>query len=383
MKLLVIIGTLSHMGGAERQALYLVEHLRKCPGCSVEVLAFEDGTALRPSLEALGVRARVFPYYFRWPRRKRWTALLRLAWLLRSGIRPDGLLPFVGVHSKTAALVWRYSGAKFCWWNQQDEGRDLSGTPLERRILDKLPCITSNSFAGRDFLSVTYDLDPGRILVYNNGTPLPDLARVQGTWRSRLGLQRRPIVTMVANVTAYKDHGTLLTAWQLVRRRLNASSPVLLLAGHLKEEKTVTGLKLKAFDLRLSSDDVRFLGPVQDVADLMLDSDLVVHSSLTEGCPNAVCEAMALGRAVVATDISGCRQALGPGGEPWLARPSDAEDLAEKLIRFVGDEGLRRNVGRANRERIQTEFSVEAMNQFFQAQIEKGLNCSLSFAGKK
>ncbi len=383
MKLLVFIGTLEHMGGAERQALYLVEHLTKCPGCTVEALAFEEGDALRPCLDALGVRVHMFPYYFRSPRGERLTALVRLAWLLRSEIRPDGLLPFVGVHSKTAALVWPWSGARFCWWNQQDEGRNLSGTPVEKRILQKLSCITSNSVAGRDFLSATYGLDPARILVYNNGTPVPDLASIQTTWRSRLGLQNRPIVSMVANVTTHKDHDTLISAWQLVRRRLSSKAPVLLLAGFVKETKLVSSLKLKAFELGLSSDDVRFLGPVQDVADLMSSSNLVVHSSLTEGCPNAVCEAMALERAVVATDIPGCRQALGDAGEDWLARPSDPEDLAAKIIRLLGDDNLRRRIGAANRERIRTEFTIEAMNRFFQEQIEKGLNCSLSFAGDK
>ena len=60
MALRVIIGTLDHMGGAEGQALYLVERLVKC---HVWVLSFEHGVAIRPSLDARGVRIHVFPYY--------------------------------------------------------------------------------------------------------------------------------------------------------------------------------------------------------------------------------------------------------------------------------------------------------------------------------
>ena len=377
MKLLVIIGTLAHMGGAERQALHLVEHLAKCPGCTVEVLAFEDGEVLRTALAALQVRTHVFPYYYRWPRSRRLSRLACLTWLLRFQIRPDALLPFVGVHSKTAAMVWRYSGARFCWWNQQDEGRDLAGTPTERRILQQLPCITSNSFVGRDFLAKTYGLAPERILVYNNGTPLPELAKSPraGHWRREFG--SRPIVTMLANVTAFKDHGTLVAAWQIVRRRIPAADPVLILAGHLKEAKTVTELKLKAFGLGLSGENVRFVGAVKESAELLLDSDLVVHSSLTEGCPNAVCEAMALGRAVVATDIPGCRQALGPGGQEWLAPAGDAPEMADKILRLLGDASLRHRVAAANRERIRTDFSLAAMNHFFRKCIGEGLGCSV------
>lgn len=379
VKLLVVVGTLAHMGGAERQALYLVDHLSKLDGCTVEVLAFEDGAALRPQLDAMGIRIHVIPYYFRWPRQRRARALARLAVLLRARIKPDALLPFVGIHSKTMALVWPWSGARFCWWNQQDEGRDLSGTQTEARMLRKVSCITSNSVAGQEFLAATYQLDSDRILVYNNGTPVPATTEVETTWRVHPDLTGRPIVSMIANVTPFKDHATLLDAWVIVKAHFGHSqAPVLLLAGHLREAATVTDLKLQAFELGLSSMDVKFLGPVDDVADLIVSSDLVVHSSLTEGCPNSVCEAMSLARAVVATDIPGCRQALGEQGAAWLAPPRDAQALATRIIEALSNEPLRTAAGETNLQRIRSEFTIDAMNQFFQAQIESGLGLPLS-----
>ena len=366
------------MGGAERQALYLVEHLAKLPKCSVEVLSFEDGPALRPALDAMGVKIHVVPYDFRWPKSLRARALTRMAWVLRTQIRPDAILPFVGIHSKTLALVWPYSGARFCWWNQQDEGRDLSGTEVERGILRKLPCITSNSVAGQIFLSETYDLPADAILVYNNGTPVPETP-APSDLRARLGLGDRPVVSMIANITRFKDHATLLDAWSTLRKSFDGpATPVLLLAGHLKERSTVEDLKMRAFELGLSSDDVKFLGPVADVGELVAESDLVVHSSLTEGCPNAVCEAMALGRAVVATDIPGCRQALGNDADDVLAAPRDPAALASKMARLLRDRSLREQLGARNRQRIAEEFSIEGMNRFFQTQIEKGLGVSLA-----
>ena len=366
------------MGGAERQALYLVEHLAKLPKCSVEVLSFEDGAALRPLLDAMGVKIHVIPYDYRWPKSLRARTLTRLSWLLRTRIKPDALLPFVGIHSKAMAMVWPYSGARFCWWNQQDEGRDLSGTDVERSILKKLPCVTSNSVAGQIFLSETYGLPANAVLVYNNGTPVPECP-APSDLRGRLGLGDRPVVSMIANVTRFKDHATLLDAWAELRKSFDGSSPpVLLLAGHLKERSTVDDLKMKAFELGLSSHDVKFLGPVGDVGELVAASDLVVHSSLTEGCPNAVCEAMALGRAVVATDIPGCRQALGDDADDVLAPPKDSAVLASKIARLLRDKPLREQLGSRNRQRITKEFSIEGMNRFFQDQIEKGLGVSLA-----
>ena len=372
-RLLVVIGTLAHMGGAERQALYLVQHLHAL-GADVEVLAFEEGSVLRREIEPLGIRVRAFEYFFRWPKSKRARALTSLVGLLRKDIKPDALLPFVGIHSKAIAQVWPYTNARFCWWNQQDEGRDLGGTAVESRILRKVSTITSNSVAGRDFLAQTYSLEASAIHVYNNGTPIPATIPPSGQWRQRENLGHRKAVTMLANVTNYKDHDTLISAWRLVQQRYsNGSRPILLLAGHLRDTDTVAALKIKAFELGLSSDDVRFVGPVADVSPFLADSDLVVHSSLTEGCPNAVCEAMAMRRAVVATDIPGTRQALGDES-PWLTKPRNAEDLAEKIVRLLDNDELRAHTGHENMRRIASDFTIESMNRFFQNEIETGLD---------
>ncbi len=183
---------------------------------------------------------------------------------------------------------------------------------------------------------------------------------------------------MVANITAFKDHETLIRAWVKVRNHFPSDQRLVLrLAGHLREQKTVYALKTLGFELGLSATDIEFLGPVEDVNSLILQSSLVVHSSLTEGCPNAVCEAMALGRAVVATDIPGCRQALGPEGIEWLAAPGDSAALADRIIRMLENPELRTKVGHRNRQRIESEFSIAGMNRFFQECIETSLDCRL------
>ena len=343
----------------------------------MSVLAFEDGKALRPGLEKAGVPIHIHPYYFRWSASRRLRSLTALAARLRFRIRPDALLPFVGIHSKAMAQVWPYSGAKFCWWNQQDEGRDLHGTKVEKEILGKVSCVTSNSEAGRAFLTKIYGLPADQVLVYNNGTPLPDL----GIPWTDVHEDNRPMVSMVANIIRFKDHETLIDAWALVRKRYpQEASPVLMLAGHMREKGTSESLMVRAFKAGLSAGDVRFLGPVADVMPLIRSSELVVHSSLTEGCPNAVCEAMSYVKPVVATDIPGCRQALGDANGRWLVPPKDAATLAERIYELLENPGLREQIGAANRRRIEQEFSISGMNRFFQDLIEKGLGCKLDGA---
>lgn len=376
-RILIVIGTLAHVGGAERQGVYLAEYLKSLPNCDVDLLAFADGQPIRDAVKHLDINVHVHPYYFRWPKQKRAISLTKLAARLRFKIRPTVILPFVGIHSKAIAQVAKYSGATFTWWNQQDEGRDLHGTAEERRILNRLSCITSNSTIGRDFLVDTYGLTPDSVLIYNNGTPVPKCQERNDDLRRDLGVDNRQVVTMVANITPFKDHATLLKAFAEVRLTC-CTDPVLLLAGHLKDQAHVHGLKNLAFDLGLTNDCVRFLGPVDSINDLLRATDVVAHSSVLEGCPNAVCEAMAFGLPVVATDIPGCRQALGDNARQWLAEPSDSSDLARKLIKLLNNESKQFEVGMANRERILSEFSIEGMNQFFKEQIELGIGYPLS-----
>ena len=369
-KYLVVLGHFDQMGGAERQAFHLIRYLRERRGAKVAVLGWygTNGT-LAGALREWGCEIFSFPYRETGSRLAKGINLLQLAAFVRRNIRPDYILPFVALHSKPICQIWRLTGAKYAWWNQQDEGRGLYGSKAERKALLNAVHITSNSHAGADFISRTYLIPKERLRIYNNGTDIPDPAGLKPTWRNELGISSTtPLVSMVANLTAYKDHQSLLRAWAIVKRKLEAipgPGPVLALAGYLSQSHIVDQLKILAFDLNLGS-SVRFLGSIDTTNELMWESDLVVHSSVTEGCPNAVCEAMALGKAVIATDIPGTRQAIASTlWEQCLSAPRDPECLADLITRHLLDEELRNRAGRLNQQRIENEFTVEGMCEFF------------------
>ena len=178
---------------------------------------------------------------------------------------------------------------------------------------------------------------------------------------------------MVANVTPFKDYETLLKAWRIVSDAVSntqTNQPVLAIAGHLKDKNHVDNLKALAFDLELSS-SVKFLGTIETTNELMWESNLVVHSSVKEGCPNSVCEAMALGRAVVATDIPGTRQAIDESlWDDCLSQPGDEKGLADKITALLTDNERAARIGELNRKRIRDEFSIDGMCDFFMALME-------------
>jgi glycosyltransferase involved in cell wall biosynthesis len=70
---------------------------------------------------------------------------------------------------------------------------------------------------------------------------------------------------------------------------------------------------------------------------------------------------MAAGLTVAGTDYLGIREAVGPQGYEFLARPYDASALADQIIRLAVDPALRSNAGIANRHRVENEFSPRKM----------------------
>lgn len=290
-----------------------------------------------------------------------YVSLHRLAKFIRNEIRPDYLLPFVGFHCKVIGSIWRKTGSRFSWWNQRDEGRMIFGTKTERRLIQTLPAVVSNSYEGRDFLVRKFGLSDNRVRVINNGIRIPK-QRDGSNWRQRLEVgSDKLLIVMVANLTQYKDHATLLKAFAKVRDSDVGRHSHLVLAG--RHGDTAEKLKALAFDLKLY-DCVSMVGRIDDVDGLLSAADLVVHSSVKEGCPNAALEAMAQARPVVGTNISGMRQALGQAfANRFLAVPEDANALASIMIDVLRSPEMRKVIGLQNRQRIQSDFSIPRMTR--------------------
>ena len=91
-------------------------------------------------------------------------------------------------------------------------------------------------------------------------------------------------------------------------------------------------------------------------------ADVVVHPSLHEIFPNAVGEAMACGRPVVAADAGGTSELLGRDGEAgMLVPPGNPDALAEAVGALLADPERRSRLGAAARRRIETEFPLSRM----------------------
>jgi glycosyltransferase involved in cell wall biosynthesis len=106
---------------------------------------------------------------------------------------------------------------------------------------------------------------------------------------------------------------------------------------------------------------VRFLGRVDDVAELLAGADVCVMPSRHEGLGVAALEAMAAGVPVVASRVGGLPEAVVDGATGCLVAPDDASALADALGRLVADRDLRRALGAAGAARVRARFSMDAM----------------------
>jgi glycosyltransferase involved in cell wall biosynthesis len=106
-------------------------------------------------------------------------------------------------------------------------------------------------------------------------------------------------------------------------------------------------------------------GHVTDVRIAWAKADVAVAPSRGgEGLPRSVLEAAACARALVATDVPGCRRFIRNGIDGLLVAPNDAVALSDALARLAGDPSLRRTLAAAARQRVLdgfTEHHVEAM----------------------
>ncbi len=119
-------------------------------------------------------------------------------------------------------------------------------------------------------------------------------------------------------------------------------------------------LEARAAALGLA-DRVRFLGERADIDRLLPGMDVFVLSSREEGIPNALLEAMAAGRACVATAVGGTPEVLRDGETGWLVPPGSPGALADALEQALTRPGEARRRGEAARRAAREELSIEAM----------------------
>nr|WP_315845764.1 glycosyltransferase family 4 protein [uncultured Achromobacter sp.] len=164
------------------------------------------------------------------------------------------------------------------------------------------------------------------------------------------------VVTMVARLLRDKGVQEFVQAAGLLRQR---GLPVTMqLVGGVDAGNPASATQSEV-DAWQRDGAVQALGERSDVAALYAASHIAVLPSYREGLPKSLIEAAACARAVVTTDVPGCRDAIEAGETGLLVPVRDAQALADAIARLAEDPALRQAMGVAGRALAEREFNIE------------------------
>jgi glycosyltransferase involved in cell wall biosynthesis len=216
---------------------------------------------------------------------------------------------------------------------------------LLSRLTDRAIAVSQST---ADFLVNERFVPRERVHLIWNGAPLDTFAPAPPEQahavREALGIPAgATLIGAIARLNEQKGHRYLLDAAALMMRARTDVRVLIAgdgdLMGPLKEQARALGL----------SDRVTFAGHRTDVPDLLGAIDVFCISSIYEGTPLTLFEAMAAGKTIVSTAVDGCAEVLKHGETGLLVPPRDPEALAAALARVVDDHPLARSLADAAR----------------------------------
>jgi len=168
-----------------------------------------------------------------------------------------------------------------------------------------------------------------------------------------------PVVGNISRLFDLKGHNYLLEAASQVVDVFPKAKFLLVGDGILRER-----LIRQAEDLRIR-DNIIFTGLVErtEIPKLISVMDVVVHTSLREGLPRVLPEALAMAKPVIAFEIDGIVEIIEDGMNGYLIPPQDSRELANSIIRLLQDKEKARRMGEAGRGMVSPAFEAEVMLQ--------------------
>ncbi|UXI66337.1 glycosyltransferase [Tahibacter amnicola] len=342
------------VGGSQRQIVHLLQGV-KASGRDVSLLYFRKPSFLLDRIQAAGVSVQ------RIDKRGRvdLAFVLRLVRFLRRG-RFD----VVHCFSITAEMWVRlalYAVPRTTRLVSSVRGMSKDSADwhwrAKRWIVDGSAAVIANSLLAAEWVAERAGVAVRRFSIVNNGIEVPAERgeSLRETTRVALGVpDGRLLVLFVGRLVALKNISLLLRAMALI---VPTERPCLRLAGDGPERARIE----QEIAERGLQDAVHLLGERDDVPALMSAADVFVLSSREEGLSNVILEAMGSGLPVVATAVGGTPELIEDGVCGHLVPDDDAAALAAALERLAVDHVSRQRLGRAARQRVTEQFSIDAM----------------------
>ncbi|MBI1814313.1 MAG: glycosyltransferase [Deltaproteobacteria bacterium] len=233
-------------------------------------------------------------------------------------------------------------------------GVELAGARLGNWLAN---CVTVNANAVRDFVHENERCPREKMVMIPSGVDTDRFRPLAaGDHKTRLGLDpQRPVVGIVTRMRVRKGVEEFLRAMIKVRERLPAAQAVIVGEVELDDE-----LRAVVAQGGLTA-HLHLLGRRTDIPEVLSAFDLFVLSSHDEGMSNAILEAMAMEKPVVATDVGGTGEVVRHGHTGLLVPPKDPVPLAAAIAELLASGDRAVEMGRLGRRVVEERFSAHAM----------------------
>ena len=353
MNVLQLISSSSGYYGAERVVVTLSAALEKM-GVNIVVGAFQN-TAKTVHLEVLdqaesqGLRTERISCSGRLD----WQAVLSIRGIIERhkidvihchGIKPNLYALLAARHDNIPVIstchLWTFGSKK-----------DWLVSALERCILhavDRVVVVSDHIIPQLRKFGVRAD-------VIYNGIDLEPFYKPDCDFKKKMNWCGRPVIGAIARLDPQKGLQYLLRAAPEVLRDIPNALFVIVGDGPERE-----ALEVEAKYLGVQ-DSICFLGVREDIPELLSSMDVLAMPSLDEGLPMALLEAMASGRAVVASRVGGIPRVIQDRVNGILLSPGDVNGLATALRNVLNHGEFRTTLGQKARETVESRFSAASM----------------------
>lgn len=330
----------------------------------VTVMAADSADEVRKGIEALGASFQPYPVQRNGLNpRQDWRTYEFLRRYFTTA-QPDVILAYT-----IKPIIWGGIAARGCRDTRffalvTGLGYAFHGRSLKRRLLNRL-VIGLYRFALRRAEAVIFQNSDNRDLFVDRGiVPASKCRVVNGSGINTSLFDVRPLpdgpprFLLIARLLGEKGIREYVAAARDVKAQ--HSDATFELVG--PADPSPDGIPLDEVQAWHDEGVIVYSGSTSDVRPFIVSAHVYVLPSYHEGMPRTVLEAMAMGRPILTTDVTGCRETVNPGVNGWLVPKTNADALAERMIWFVENREQWSLMGAESRKMAEERFDVTKVN---------------------
>ena len=373
---LLLIGQLS-TGGSERQFVNLAKAINP-DKFVVHAGVLSTLLDFAPELESAGIPLTVMPKHWRYdlsiiPRLVRFILKnqISLVHTVLFGANVVGAL--AATLARVPVVISERSAPPVLPWKKR-----VAYRPIGRLSA----AVVVNAHAAKTVLATQGGIHPGKIFVHYNGIDLHGFEprpADRDCLRRRYGIPEHGVVVgTVGRLIPVKNTELLLRTAARMKRSGGQGAHFIIVGDVGPGEDLSYREHLFSLEKSLGLEDtVTFVGMQSNIAEILALFDVFAFTSLWEGTPNALLEAMAAGVPVVATDVGDVRAIVADAGSGIIA-DGDPEAFSKGIAQMLSNKQSREEMGAAGSRYVRTNFTMERLvretETLWQAVLEGKVN---------